>query len=79
MKLSKTYAKINVKVIPDSFLRCNQSLKSLDMPLVETIGNSFLCCNNSLESLSLPLVKTIGNYFLSCNKRFKDFKKKVLV
>jgi hypothetical protein len=62
----------DIKRIENSFLFHNESLTSIDLPLVTFIGNDFLYYNKSLQSINLPLVETVGDDFLYYNKSLKN-------
>jgi hypothetical protein len=61
----------DITTVGDKFLHLNESLTSVDLPLVTRIGEEFLYFNKSLKSINLPLAQTIGEDFLLFNESLK--------
>jgi hypothetical protein len=61
----------DITTVGDKFLHLNESLTSVDLPLVTRIGEEFLYFNKSLKSINLPVVQTIGEDFLLFNESLK--------
>jgi len=61
----------DITTVGDKFLHLNESLTSVDLPLVTRIGEEFLYFNKSLKSINLPLAQNIGEDFLLFNESLK--------
>jgi hypothetical protein len=62
----------DITTVGDKFLHLNESLTSVDLPLVTRIGEEFLYFNKSLKSINLPLAQAIGEDFLLFNQSLKN-------
>ena len=56
----------------DNFLRWNNYLQELNLPMLEKCEDYFLFANNSLQELNLPMLEKCGNYFLSANNSLQE-------
>ena len=56
----------------DNFLKHNEQLRELNLPVLREVGDYFLYLNEQLREINLPVLREVGDFFLNHNEQLRE-------